>query len=50
MDFLSEFEFDIKHMKGKENEIENSLSKHAHALMETSVSGVSTDFMEHIRN
>ena len=26
-EFLSKFEFDIKHVKGKENKVENSLSK-----------------------
>jgi len=50
MEFLSEFEFDIKHIKGKEKKIEDALRKHAYNLMEKSTSSTNTDFIEDIRN
>lgn len=31
--FLSEFEFDINYIKGKENKIVDALSRHAHSLI-----------------
>lgn len=47
--FLSEFEFDIKHIKRKENKIAYALSRHTHALMVTTVSGDHKDFLEQIQ-
>lgn len=41
MAFLSEFEFDIKHIKGKEKNIVDAL----YDLMEVSVRSISTDFV-----
>lgn len=31
--FLNEFEFEIKHIKGKENKIVDALSRHAHVTV-----------------
>lgn len=49
MVFLSEFEFDIKHIKGKENKIVDALRRHSYTLMEVSVSSVSTYLVEYIK-
>jgi len=46
MAFLSEFEFDMKHIKGKENKIADAFSRHEHILMEIFISSVSTNSME----
>ena len=32
MSFLSEYEFEIKHIKGKENKVADGLSQHANLL------------------
>lgn len=47
--FLSEFEFDIEHIKWKQITIANDIRKHSHALMRVYVSVVSTYFMEQIK-
>lgn len=47
---LSEFDFDIKHIKGKENKIADALRRHAYNLMEVVVSSVNTYFIEEIIN
>jgi len=49
MAFPSEFEFDIRHIKGKENKIAYVLNRHAYTLMEVSVSIVSIDLIEKIK-
>jgi hypothetical protein len=38
LEFLSEYEFDIKHMKGKENNVANALNKRVHELHATTIS------------
>jgi len=50
MEFLSEFEFDIKRIKGKENKIADALSIHAYNIMEVAVSNSKTNFIEKIQN
>lgn len=50
MTFLSEFDFAIKHTKGKENKVANDLSRHAHNLTEIVVSSIKIDFVEQIKN
>lgn len=44
LSFLSEFEFDIKHIKWKVNKIE--YARIAHSLIGVSVSSISTHFVE----
>ena len=36
MSFLSEYDFKIKHIKGKENKVEDALSLHANLLCASS--------------
>jgi len=50
MDFLSEFEFNIKHIEDKEHKLEDYSIRHPHAIMEISVSSNREDFMEQIKN
>jgi hypothetical protein len=38
LEFLSEYEFDINHIKGKENKVVDVLSKREHELHATSIS------------
>jgi hypothetical protein len=38
LEFLCEYEFDIKHIKGKENKVGNALSKKVHELHATTIS------------
>jgi hypothetical protein len=38
LEFLSEYEFDIKHIKGKENKFDDALSRRMHLLHATTVS------------
>lgn len=40
MAFLTEFEFDFKHIKGKENKIDDALIKNAYNLMEVTISSI----------
>jgi hypothetical protein len=38
LDFLSEYDFDIKHIKGKENKVVDALSRRVHLMHDTTVS------------
>jgi len=49
IDFLSEFDFDIKHIKGKENRVADVLSRKVNCIYEISFSEVHTTFKEHIK-
>eukprot|EP00253_Pinus_taeda_P033939 PITA_33939 len=49
VDFLSGFDFEIKHLKGKENRVANTLSRKAHCLYEIACSGVQTTFDDMIK-
>jgi hypothetical protein len=37
LEFLSEYEFDIKHIKGKENKVADELSRRVHELHSTTI-------------
>jgi hypothetical protein len=41
--FLSEYDFDIKHIKGKENKVIDALSKRVHELHDTAISMYQSD-------
>eukprot|EP00253_Pinus_taeda_P018941 PITA_18941 len=48
-DFLSGFDFEIKHLKGKENRVADALSRKAHCLHELSVSKWRNSLVEQIK-
>jgi hypothetical protein len=38
LEFLSEYDFDIKHIKGKENKVDDTLSRRVHEFHSTAIS------------
>eukprot|EP00253_Pinus_taeda_P026738 PITA_26738 len=49
VDFLSGFDFDIKHLQGKENKVADALSRKVQSLYEVSISGWKSPFLEIIK-
>eukprot|EP00253_Pinus_taeda_P020204 PITA_20204 len=49
VDFLSGFDFDIKHLQGKENKVADALSRKVQNLYEVSISGWKSPFLEMIK-
>eukprot|EP00253_Pinus_taeda_P005349 PITA_05349 len=49
VDFLSGFDFDIKHLQGKENKVADALSRKVQNLYEISISGWKSPFLEIIK-
>ena len=47
--FLSEFDFEVRHIKGKENKVEDDLSRRFHGLFEINVSREESDLEQRIR-
>jgi hypothetical protein len=43
LEFLSEYDFDIKHIKGKENKVDDALSRRVHELHATTISMYQSD-------
>jgi hypothetical protein len=43
LDLICEYEFDIKHIKGKENKVANALSRRVHELYATTITMYQTD-------
>jgi hypothetical protein len=43
LEFLCEYDFDIKHIKGKENKVVDALSRRVHELHATTISMYRTD-------
>jgi hypothetical protein len=48
MEFLSEYDFDIKHIKGNENKVANALSRRVHLMHATIVSMHQSDLKSRI--
>jgi hypothetical protein len=48
LEFLSEYDFDIKHIKGKENKVADALSRRVHELHATTISMYQTDIKRKI--
>ena len=48
LEFLSEYDFDIKHIKGKENKVVDALSRRVHELHATTISMYQTDIKRKI--
>ena len=49
LSFLSEYHFDLKHIKGKENKIAEALSRRAHMIYKVELSQTNLDLHERIR-
>ena len=49
LEFLSEYDFDIKHIKGKENKVADALSRRVHGLFEINISRAESDLEQSIR-
>jgi hypothetical protein len=48
LEFLSEYDFEIKHIKGKENKVVDALSRRVHELHATSISMYQSDLKDKI--
>jgi hypothetical protein len=48
MEFLSEYDFDIKHIKGKENKVVDALSRRVHLMHATTISMHQSDLKRRI--
>jgi hypothetical protein len=48
LEFLCEYEFDIKYIKGKENKVANALSRKVHKLHATAISMYKTEVKDKI--
>ena len=48
LEFLCEYEFDIKHIKGKENKVTDALSRKMHELHATTISMYRTEIKDRI--
>ena len=49
LDFLSEYHFELKHIKGKENKVYDALSRQNHIRYEVTLSQTDVDLHERIR-
>ena len=49
LDFLSEYHFELKNIKGKENKVPNALSWQTHMIYEVTLSQTDAYFHEKIR-
>jgi hypothetical protein len=47
--FLSEFDFEVRHIKSKENKVEDVLSQKIHGLFEINISRAKSDLEQRIR-
>ena len=50
LEFLCEFDFEIKHIKGKENKVVDVLSMKVHEMHVASISTFQLDLRQHIIN
>jgi hypothetical protein len=48
LEFLCEYDFDIKHIKGKENKVVDALSRKVHELHATAISMYRTEIKDRI--
>jgi hypothetical protein len=48
--FLSEFDFEVRHIKGKENKVEHALIRRIHGLFEINISRVERDIKQRIKD
>ena len=50
LSFLSKYDFEIKHMKGKENKVEDALSQHTNLLYAIAISRYETNLEDKIKS
>jgi Mg2+ and Co2+ transporter CorA len=48
MEFLNEYDFDIKHIKGKENKVVDALNKRVHEMHDTTINMYCSDLKSRI--
>jgi hypothetical protein len=48
LEFLSEYDFDIKHIKGKDNTLDDALSRRVHEMHATTISMYDLDLKNKI--
>jgi hypothetical protein len=48
MEFLSEYDFEIKHIKGKENQVDDELSRREHEVHISTISMFNTNLKDRI--
>jgi hypothetical protein len=48
LEFLSEYEFDINHIKGKENKVADTLNRRVHEMHATTISMYKSDLSDKI--
>jgi hypothetical protein len=48
LDFISEYDFDINHIKGKENKVVDSLNRRLHEMLATTISMCQSDLKDRI--
>ena len=49
MAFLSECEFEVRHIKGKENKVADALSQRTHGISEIIMSQPKSDFLDTVK-
>ena len=49
MAFLSEFDFEVKHIKGKENRVADALNRRTHEVYEITMSQLESDLLRKIK-
>ena len=47
--FLSEFDFEVRHIKGKENKVVDALSRRVHGLFEVNINRAECDLEQKVR-
>jgi hypothetical protein len=49
LSLLSEFNFEVRHIKGKENKVADALSRRVHGLFEINISRAESDLEQRVR-
>ena len=49
MAFLSEFDFEVRHIKGKENKVADALSRRTHGINEVILSHPKSDLLDRVK-
>jgi hypothetical protein len=49
LSFLREFDFEVRHIKGKENKVANALSRRVHGLFEININRAKSDLEQRVK-